>query len=58
MMFQNSPTLMIFSEFNFRNLYETDQNLLDSQISWDFTYNILKISKKYVRKVRNIFEKG
>ena len=32
------------------------QNLLDSQISWDFATNILKFSENDFRKVRNTFE--
>ena len=44
---------MIFP--NFSNVYEKDQNLIDSRIFWDFATNIFEIfgkcsSKRYYQK--------
>ena len=42
---------------NFSNLYGEDKNLLDSQISWEFATNILKITGNDFRKIRKNLEK-
>ena len=52
-MVQNSPTLMFLKNFN--NLDGENQNLLDTQIFWDFATNILwKFQKMIFEKLDNI----
>ena len=53
---QNSPILMNFFR-DFSNFHGEDQNLLDSQISWDSAPEQLNFSGNEFRKVRKKLEK-
>ena len=43
---------------NFTNFYGEDQNMLDSQISWDFAAEIVEFFRKYQKMIFQKLDKN